>query len=153
MLKLIGQLLYVVGKALGGTIGGSKKAEIEPCGLVDINEASSILLDKMEEIGDEKAEIYLPDSNIKIYNKKDVENALALEEIGAIEYVAEKMDCDDFAALAYGKFLGLVWTNLHAMNWFLDEDSEIWWVEPQTGKLSKGLEGWQGDTVRFFLGR
>ena len=40
MLKLIGQLLYVVGKALGGTIGGSKKAEIEPCGLVDVNEAS-----------------------------------------------------------------------------------------------------------------
>ena len=42
MLKAIGKLLYMVGKALGG----DSVEKIKPCGTVDINIASSILLDK-----------------------------------------------------------------------------------------------------------
>jgi len=152
MLKLIGQLLYVVGRALGGDTSSVKEV-IKPCGTIDINTASSILLDKLEEMGDDKAEIYLPDSDIKIYNKSEVAKAHELKEVSSIKYVAETMDCDDFAAELYGKFAGLVWTNIHALNWFYDEAATFWFIEPQTKVLSKVLENWQGEEIRFFLAR
>ncbi len=126
---------------------------IQPIGTIDINLASSILLDKLEEIGDDKAEIYLPDTDIKIYNKAEVISSYALEEVSSIKYEAEKFDCDDFAAKLYGKFAGLVWTNVHSLNWFFDESSTFWWIEPQTRKVSRTLEAWQGSEVRFFLAR
>ena len=124
-----------------------------PARTIDLYVASSLLLDKLEEIGDDKAEIYLPDKEIKIYNKADVESAYSLEEVSSITYIAEEHDCDDFAAKLYGKFAGLVWTNVHALNWFFDEHSTFWWIEPQNKKISRTLEAWQGSEVRFYIGR
>lgn len=127
--------------------------ELKSCGLTDINTASSLMLDEVEKLGDSQAEIYLPDNEIKLYNKTDVDNFQGLEEVSSIKYIAEIHDCDDFAAEAYGKGLSLVWTNLHALNFFLDEDVTYWWVEPQNRKRSRNLEGWQGNDIRFFLAR
>ena len=159
MLKVIGHLLCVVGKWLGGrgiSGGGSQvilPTAIRPAKTIKLVEASSILLDVAEAMGDDKAELYLPDSDIKVYYPDEVRDYYKLDEVSAITYVKEVMDCDDFAAILYGAFAGLCWTNLHALNWFIDEDSTFWWIEPQTGKLSRSLEGWQGNDVRFFLGR
>lgn len=125
----------------------------EPCGTIDVHEMSSILLDKQDEIDDADVELYIPDTDNKIYNKSEVIKSQALEEVASIKYVAEKQDCDDFAAMLFGKFAGLVWTNVHALNWFVDENHTFWYVEPQTKKLSQTLEGWQGSDIRFFLGR
>ena len=129
------------------------RVPIKPIGTIDINKASSILLDKLEEIGDSDAGIYLPDKGIKIYKKEDVNKAYELEEVSSISYIAEAHDCDDFAAKLFGKFAGLVWTNVHALNWFLDENSNFWWIEPQKRKVSSALEAWQGSEVRFFIAR
>jgi len=63
------------------------------------------------------------------------------------------MDCDDFAAEVYGKGLPLIWTNKHALNWFIDENASLWFVEPQTDKMARNLDNWQGWDVRFFLAR
>lgn len=147
----IGRILYSIGVALGG--GPMVMNSIVPCGGIGLSEASSVLLDKIEEIGDTHAEIYLPDAELKIYRKDEVAEAYLLAEVSKIEYIAEKMDCDDFAAMAYGKFLGLVWTNTHALNWFIDEDETFWFVEPQKALLARDLEGWQGNNIRFFIGR
>ena len=125
---------------------------LKPCSVIGINEASSILLDKLEEMGDDKAEIYLPDTSIKTYLKADVSKSYELEEVSSLKYSPE-FDCDDFAAELYGKFAGLVWTSLHALNFFYDEAETFWFLEPQTRKLSRTLEGWQGDDIRFFLSR
>jgi len=127
--------------------------ELKPAGVIDVHTASSILLDKLEEMGDDKAEIYLPDIDVKIYNKNEVASAHELEEVASIKYVVDEFDCDDYAAELYGKFAGLLWTMKHALNFFYSEDNEIWFIEPQTGKLSQTLEDWQGLDVRFFLAR
>jgi len=127
--------------------------ELKPAGVIDINTASSILLDKLEEMGDDKAEIYLPDIDVKIYNKNVIISARELEEVASIKYVAEVHDCDDYAADLYGKFAGLLWTTKHALNFFYSEDNELWFIEPQTGELSQTMEDWQGFDVRFFLAR
>jgi len=130
---------------------GSKS--LTPCGTIGINEASSILLDKLEEMGDDLAEIYLPDTDIKVYNKSEVIICHELQEVSSIKYVAEVHDCDDFAAMLYGRFSGLVWTNVHALCWFIDQDATFWFIEPQTGKISQSLKDWQGWDIRFFLAR
>jgi hypothetical protein len=147
---VIGSIFCSIGKALGGCHIGSV---IKPVGTIDIHMASSILLDKLDEIGDDRAEIYLPDEAIKIYNKDEVAKSHELKEVSSIKYVAEEHDCDDFAAELYGKFAGLAWTNVHGLNFFYDQEAIFWWIEPQTRKLSLVLETWQGYEVRFFLAR
>jgi len=125
---------------------------LKPAGTIDINEASSIMLDKLEEMGVD-AEIYLPDKNFKVYRKSDVIKSQSLHEISAIRFVAESHDCDDFAAKLYGKWAGLVWTNKHAMNWFISDEGKFYFVEPQNKNISETLDAWQGDDIRFLIGR
>ena len=127
--------------------------KLVPAGTIDINLMSSILLDKLEEMGDDKAELYLADNDCKIFLKDSVIDFLVLDETSEIIYVPETMDCDDFAAELYGKGLPLLWTNLHALNWFIDLTNTLWFVESQTNKISRNLEGWQGWDVRMFLNR
>jgi hypothetical protein len=126
---------------------------INPIGNIDLNSAGSILLDKLEEIGQDKAEIYMPDVSLKVYNKEEVKKCFELEEVSSIQYVSESFDCDDFAAELYGKFAGLVWTNVHALNWFIDDTNTFYFIEPQNKKIAEKLDSWQGTEIRFFLGR
>ena len=129
------------------------QTEIQAAGTMDIHEMSSILLDYLDSIGDENAGIFLPDGDCKIYSKIDVMNYLGLDETSEIAFVDEIHDCDDFAAKMFGKFAGLVWTGVHALNWFIDTENKLWFVEPQNDKIADRLEDWQGAQVRFFLGR
>jgi len=130
-----------------------KAPQLVPDGTIDINLMSSILLDKLEEIEDDRAELYLADAKCKVYRKDDMVKWLSLDETDKITYIAEEMDCDDFAAKLYGKGVPLVWTNKHALSWFVDESNTLWFIESQTDKLAKNLENWQGWDVRFFLSR
>ncbi len=57
--------------------------------------------------------------------------------------------CDDFAAELFGKFAGSVWTDKHALNFFVSENDELYFIEPQTDQISKDI----GVDIRFFLGR
>ncbi len=152
---MLGSIFCTIGKALGGCICKTEDTSfaLVSAGAVDINEMSSILLDKLEEIGDVQAELYLPDSNCKVYRKDDVIKFLGLDETDKITYVAEFQDCDDFAAEVFGLGLGLLWTNVHALCWFVSDDKILWFVEPQTDQISQALDDWQGYQVRFFLGR
>ena len=131
----------------------AKLAVIPQAGTIDIHLASSIILDKLDEMGDSEADLYLADTDCKIYNKEDVKTFLELDEVSEIPFVAKTMDCDDYAATMFGKFAGLVWTDKHALNWFIDETDTFWFIEPQTDKLSTTLEDWQGWDIRFFIGR
>lgn len=155
---IIRKLACSICKAMGGKQEQSHEEPepepiIVPAGTIDLHVASSILLDKLEEMGDDSAGIYLPDRQIKYYRKDDVKNFLALDELDKIEFSAEIMDCDDFAAELFGKFAGLVWSNKHALNWFIDETETLWFIEPQNDRLAKALEGWQGSDIQFFIGR
>lgn len=129
------------------------QAKIKPVGTITSSKLSLILKQKLREVGDDHAERFYPDLDAKIYAKDDVKEFLHLDETSEIEYVKDKMDCDDFAAKIFGKFAGLVWTNKHALNWFVDDTLTLWFIEPQTDKLSKKLADWQGWDIRFFLGR
>ena len=150
MIAKIAKFLCAIAKALGGCL--ETKPLIKPAATINIHLMSSILLDKLEEMGCQ-APIYLPDLQCKTYRVEDVKSCESLKEISGIKYQAENMDCDDAAAMLFGKWAGLAWTNVHALNWFIDDNETFWFVEPQTGVLSKELENWQGMNIRFFLGR
>jgi len=152
MKGLLRDIVYGLYRLLGGQ-GVGFLATPKPTGTIDIYEASSIILDKLEEMGDTQSGLYLPDLLIKVYKKEDVIDYLMLDEIDEIPYIAEEMDCDDFSALLYGKFAGLIWTNVHALNWFIDDSKTLWFIEPQSDKIARNLESWQGWESQFLLGR
>jgi len=130
------------------------RRELALAGLMGINEFSSILLDKLDELGCD-ADVYIADNDCRVYRKDMVIDFLKLDkldETDSLEYVAEDMDCDDFARHLFGKGVPLVWTNLHALSWFIDIDEKcVYFIEPQTDKISKNLDGWQGNEIRFFI--
>ena len=128
-------------------------SSLKPCGTIDYALVDAIVRAKATEIEDKDYDVYIPDTANKFYKKADVMAAQELTEVASIQYVDEEHDCDDFAAELFGKFAGLIWTNLHAFNWFIDETDTLWYIEPQTKRLSQSIEGWQGSDIRFFLGR
>lgn len=124
---------------------------IKPAGTISGKRYYAILKDKLEELGCE-APIFIPDGDMKVYSKEDVRKYLKLDVVSEMVY-SKKHDCDDFAAKLFGKFAGLVWTFVHALNFFIDIDDIFWFIEPQTDKTSQKLDKWQGSKIRFFLGR
>jgi len=148
----ISDWLRTVSYGICHQLSGSESIII-PTGTMDLNLMSSILLDKLDEMHDSKAAIYLPDKDCKIYDKDEVQAFLNLDEVDKIPYIPEERDCDDFAAELFGKFAGLVWTNVHALNWFIDSNETFWFIEPQQDKIAKNLENWEGYDIKFFIGR
>jgi len=129
------------------------EAKLQPCGTIDGGLMYAIIQAKLEEIQDKDYDIFIPDRDNKVYHKADIITAHELEEVASIPFVDESHDCDDFSAELFGKFAGLIWTNAHAFNWAVDEVDTLWYIEPQTKKLSQTIDGWQGNDIRFFLGR
>ncbi len=123
-----------------------------PCGTISVDEYSSICLDVLEGYNID-ADIHLPDGAMKIYFYEAVVNDGNLDRVDSLTYVPEIHDCDDFAAELYGEWAGLVWTDVHALNFFIDENRKFWFVEPQSQKIADKLDDWQGKSVRFLIGR
>lgn len=124
---------------------------LQPCGTISIEECSSICLDIIEQYGN-RAELYLPDNHMKIYNYATVVADAGLEWVDTLVYVVEEHDCDDFGRKLFGLWAGLTWSDVHALNWFIDENNKFWFIEPQSKKIADKLDAWQGKSIRFLLG-
>lgn len=107
-----------------------------------------------------KAKLFLSDSYTFLCSYDDIASVLAASNVNSMEYVEEVMDCDDFAAALWGEFsrppwsryaVGLVWTDLHALNICVADDSEIYFIEPQTDEIQTVLQPWQGSEVRLVI--
>ena len=134
------------------TMGNSGLPALIPYSTISQEDVLLILTQKMYELGDNQSDIHIPDDDNKIYRKEDVMAYRGLKEISAIKYVKEEHDCDDFARKMFGEFAGLVWTTKHSLNYFIDENKKLWFLEPQTGVISDTLEGWQGSDFRLWVG-
>jgi hypothetical protein len=151
MKQLIGNAACSIGQALDCCQLDYKLPE--PVRYIDLAEYSSIMLDKLENIGSGDAGLYLPDNNMPVYRKTDVMECEKLHSVSLLKFSPEKHDCDDFAASMFGAYLGLCWTNVHALNWFIDDELRFWFVEPQSREIAPLLEDWQGYKIRFLIGR
>lgn len=123
----------------------------EPAGLMasedyyDVCKAASLYVGGI-------TDILIPDIAMKVYWKDDVAKFLKLDETDKIVYVPESMDSDGFALLLFGKeenSVSLLWTNDHAINYFVQPDGVLYYVEPQNDLMSVNIEGFH---IRFFIG-
>ena len=46
---------------------------------------------------------------------------------------------------------GIIWTDKHALNCFVDENKKFWLVEPQNDKIMEDFEPWMGSQPRFVI--
>ena len=120
----------------------------EPAGTVSSGAYTDICRDTAL-FNNDLTEIYVPDTEIKVYNKQDILDYLGVDETDKITYSLEDMDCDDFARIMFGKGLSLIWTNNHAINYFITPEGVLYFVEPQNDLVSVNIDGMH---IRFFIG-
>ena len=155
MEKVIKLIAYSIWRAFGGSCSERDESMPQPVftGDMDIYQLSSILIDKFPDIP-----IYLPDMKYKVTTIQQLRRFLDWDDTDKQKYIAEYMDCDDFAYRLKGQVsiypwsaipFGIVWTDLHALNCFVDDTGKFWFVEPQNSKIQSELESWQGTELRF----
>ena len=154
-----GDWLIRLGRALGGRILSNDEyppPPEEPRLEISGSDLHSVLRDALGSEG----EIYLADHNFWLCELDDIERFLDWDETNHHTYSAEEYDCDDFAKRLVGQFavpgwshfaLGLVWTDVHAMNIMVDTNRDVWFVEPQTDARRSDLQSWQGAHLRWLV--
>ncbi len=138
-----------------------KKTPVEPERLLPTS-TKMVTRHKIEAIFRQRfpdGHLYLSDKERYLLCSYD-DIALFLAQDGTNKYDSEYevYDCDDYALRLAGQFsiptwsalaLGIMWTELHALNLFITEDEELLFIEPQLDEIQEFLEPWQGKTNRF----
>ena len=126
-------------------------------GDMDINEVSSILIDKFPD-----APLYLPDSYYKTCTIGDIGRFLTWDSTNKLKYTGDPgYNCDAFAWRLKGNItippwseipFFVIWTDKHALNLVIVDTGEVYFVEPQLDKIQTSLESGQGTEIRFIGG-
>lgn len=104
--------------------------------------------------------IYLSDSTYYLCSEDDIKSFLDMDSTNKETYIAEEFDCDDFSYRLIGQLsvpewsgiaFGIVWTDLHALNCFIDTNGKFWFIEPQTDAIQEILDDWQGKDIQFVM--
>jgi hypothetical protein len=106
------------------------------------------------------ASIFLSDGSYLLCNEDDIKAFLAQDATNRNKYEAEAFDCDDFSYRLLGQFsvpgwsdlcLGIIWTDVHALNICVTEDKQILYIEPQSDELESTLLPWQGSGATLIV--
>ncbi len=91
--------------------------------------------------------VFCSDGAYKIPKKQDIIEFLKLHIFRFRKYVPEKYDCDNYSFSLMGMFtnlmsgyaIGIVWVHApegnHALNFFINKNLKIWYIEPQTNVI------------------
>lgn len=96
-----------------------------------------------------KNHLWISDGRFKLIDTSNLKEFLNLNPVNKRKYISEFHDCDDFCYELMGNVstwhpegaFGMVWGNrakdnvAHAWNFFINENSEIMFVEPQTDNI------------------
>jgi hypothetical protein len=106
------------------------------------------------------AQLWLSDNSYTLCHYDDIAYFVAVSQIDKMQYKPEEMDCDDFARALWGEFaaplwsalaIGLVWTDVHALNICITEDWRLLFLEPQTDEMNEKLANWQGSEPKLIV--
>lgn len=88
--------------------------------------------------------IYIGDKRLDLLTEQEVTEFLRIDQEDKDEYVYDRWDCDDFARSLYcnaksyfsglykkNAAFGLLWTQRHALCFFIDKDLTVHYIEPQ----------------------
>lgn len=102
--------------------------------------------------------IHTPDPDYYNPTMEEVKTILEDTKVDRLTYKENKFDCDNFALMLKAAFsrlalkdkerqreycLGIVWGKIkmngewfgHAINWFIDDQEKLWFIEPQTDEI------------------
>ena len=125
---------------------------------ITATELKALLRDRFPRAEITLSNVKLGDPKFKLCHYDDIAVFLAQDDTNKMGYVAQETDCDDFAFRLKGQFsvpnwsglcLGIIWTERHALNFCVDEEKRIWFIEPQLDELSLTLAPWQGGTPQW----
>ncbi len=99
----------------------------------------------------------LVDRKYKTSTKVEFESFIKQNTVDLYKYVSEYYDCDDFSFALKGAIsnpdwgaltFGIVFAEMptgakHALNFFIDNNREFWFVEPQTDRIWKPTTDWK----------
>ena len=125
---------------------------------IDWQELYSLLKSEFPDIP-----ILLPDEYYQLATTESFKEFLRADGTDKYTYTGDPgFDCDDYASVLHGNVsipkwstvpIGTCWlsTPAHALNIFVDENTEVWLVEPQTDELFKisDRSGWKAEIIWF----
>ena len=91
----------------------------------------------------------LPDYRYWVTNGQDYIDFLIADDTDKAEYISDYYDCDDFAWRLMGKLHhplygafahGVVWSQVHAFNGFIDWTKNLYFIEPQNDEICRAEE-------------
>ena len=131
----------------------NKNKLLPPRPLIDISH-TEVLTKLRSELGQD-CKIYLSDHNYQTTILSELTRFLAYDNTDKYTYKNEYLDCDDFSYRLHGQLsipgwsslvFGILWalteTGGHAVNIFMDTDTTIWIVEPQSDKIFRIPLSW-----------
>lgn len=89
--------------------------------------------------------IYISDLNFLTTSMTEAKKFTEETKVWANQYKTEVYDCDNFSFSLMGYWsdslksfsFGIAWTSVHAFNFLIDNNKQVWIVEPQTNKYFK----------------
>lgn len=110
------------------------------------------LVSKLGQVFDKNIQIHLADGNYYLPSVPEVKEILDDDDLNLTKYIPEVSDCDDYSLLLKAEFVvrqnmyrkespycfGEIWgefPNPHAINIFIDNNHQVWFVEPQTDEI------------------
>lgn len=93
--------------------------------------------------------MYISDKEFKTMSLKQFTRILQYSPVRYIPYSKKYFDCDNYSFALMGLMklfvgdisFGIVWTDTHAFNFFIDKDHKLWFVEPQNNKIVDMING------------
>ena len=97
--------------------------------------------------------IHVSDPHFDPISNKDMADFLSFDRTDNAKWKEDIWDCDNFglqfAAAAQRYFaprglnaaVGIIWTNAHAFNWYLNTAMEIYFIEPQDDTITLSFRG------------
>ena len=123
------------------------KIPIQESGTVTYQRLMYTFKDKMK-----IKDVFISDKNYKTLNIESAQVFLKNTLVDLNKYVAETYDCDNFSFSLMGSAsniipgfaFGIAWVNTpegkHAMNVFVDEKFEVYYIEPQNDTITQSTE-------------
>ena len=110
------------------------------------------LVSKLGQVFDKNIQIHLADGNYHLPSVPEVKEILDDDDLNLTKYIPEVSNCDDYSLLLKAEFVvrqnmyrkespycfGEIWGEFptpHAINIFIDNNHQVWFVEPQTDEI------------------
>lgn len=143
-------------KLLRALLGQPEPGEIQPVPTKTVQISGQAVFEALMKVVPQSTHVYISDHEYWLCSKQDIDTILTYDKTNKAKYVSEQYDCDDFSYRLMGQLstptwakiaFGIIWTDKHAFNIMVDDQLQVWFIEPQTDAVKVSLDAWQGTEI------